>query len=190
MAEGKGPSSGDQVSVGQYLAHRLVEAGVRDFFTVPGDFNMVLLDEMLKNAGLTFIGCCNELNAGYAADGYARGSGKLGVVVGESCFYSDPKNLHVVVTYMVGALSLINAVAGAFSDDLPLLVVVGSPNTNDLVERHVVHHSLGSGSLDQCRRAFDPVVTHVFSVYSPKDAPGNLRFAGLALLTYIVHRHD
>jgi len=105
---------------------------------------------MLKNAGLTFIGCCNELNAGYAADGYARGSGKLGVVV---------------VTYMVGALSLINAVAGAFSDDLPLLVVVGSPNTNDLVERHVVHHSLGSGSLDQCRRAFDPVVTYTCIFY-------------------------
>ena len=45
------------------------------------------------------INCCNELNAGYAADGYARARG-LGVLV---------------VTFTVGGLSAINAVAGAYS---------------------------------------------------------------------------
>lgn len=57
------------------------------------------------------IGCCNELNSGYAADGYCRATGRLGIVV---------------VTYMVGSLSAINAIAGAYSDDLPVLLISGN----------------------------------------------------------------
>lgn len=56
-------------NVGTCLAQRLTEAGLRDFFCFPGDFNLVLLDLFLKNPGLRMIGCCNELNAGYAAEG-------------------------------------------------------------------------------------------------------------------------
>ena len=62
-------------TVGEYLARRLEQAGVRHYFTVPGDFNLVLLDQLLKNPRLQIIGCCNELNAGYAAEGYARANG-------------------------------------------------------------------------------------------------------------------
>src|SRR5271166_6199030 len=58
------------VTVGGYLATRLEQAGVRHYFVVPGDFNLVLLDQLLTNPRLKMIGCCNELNAGYAADGY------------------------------------------------------------------------------------------------------------------------
>jgi pyruvate decarboxylase len=56
-------------SVGEYLAQRLEQAGLRHYFTVPGDFNLLLLDKLLKNSRLQMIGCCNELNAGYAAEG-------------------------------------------------------------------------------------------------------------------------
>jgi len=62
----------NQVTVGQYLAQRLEEVGIRDYFAIPGDFNLSLLDELLKNPGLKMINCCNELNAGYAADGYQK----------------------------------------------------------------------------------------------------------------------
>ena len=41
---------------------------MRHYFTVPGDFNLVLLDRLLKNPRLRIIGCCNELNAGYAVE--------------------------------------------------------------------------------------------------------------------------
>ncbi len=68
-------SETDKVTIGEYIASRLVDIGVRDYFTVPGDYNLILLDELLKNPDLQMISCCNELNAGYAADGYARANG-------------------------------------------------------------------------------------------------------------------
>lgn len=59
-------------NIGTYLARRMVELGVKDYFVVPGDFNLILLDQILLFPQLQMISCCNELNAGYAADGYAR----------------------------------------------------------------------------------------------------------------------
>jgi len=50
---------------------------------VPGDFTLALLDEFLKEPSLSMVGCCNELNAGYAADGYCRATKGLGVVMGK-----------------------------------------------------------------------------------------------------------
>jgi len=73
------------------------------------------------------INCCNELNAGYAADGYARAKG-IGVLV---------------VTYGVGALSAINAVAGAYAENLPLVVISGNPPTQFLAANRLIHHALG-----------------------------------------------
>ena len=143
-------------TVGSYLATRLAQAGVRDFFGVPGDFNLVLLDALIKQPELRMIGCCNELNAGYAADGYARSTGGLSAVV---------------VTYMVGGLSAINAAAGAYSDDLQVLVVSGGPNTNDAPANHLLHHTLGEQDFYQAVRCFEPVVAATFVVRHASDAP-------------------
>jgi indolepyruvate decarboxylase len=115
-----------QVSIGTYLAQRLDEIGSQDFFAVPGDFNLALLDELLKHPRLRMISCCNELNAGYAADGYARDKGVAALVL----------------TYGVGGLSAVNAVAGAFAEDLPVIVISGGPNVNSLMENRVLHHTL------------------------------------------------
>lgn len=71
----------EKITIGNYLARRLADAGTQQFFTVPGDFNLSLLDEMLKERRLTMVGCCNELNAGYAADGNARSSQGLSALV-------------------------------------------------------------------------------------------------------------
>jgi len=40
--------------------------------TPPGDFNLWFLEQTINSSEITFIGCCNELNASYAADGCAR----------------------------------------------------------------------------------------------------------------------
>ena len=73
---------------------------------------------------------------------------------------------------MVGALSSINAVAGAFSDNLPLLLVVGAPNSHDVVEEKVVHHSFGSEGKQQCQHCFSSVVCGSFAINGLKDAAG------------------
>lgn len=54
MAEGR--------TLGMHLATRLVELGVKDFFAVPGDYNFVLLDQLLKEPRLNMINTCNELS--------------------------------------------------------------------------------------------------------------------------------
>ena len=56
-------------TVGKYLAARFEQIGLKHYFMVPGDYNLVLLDELLTNENLEQIGCCNELNAAYAAEG-------------------------------------------------------------------------------------------------------------------------
>ena len=82
-------------TVGTYLAHRLEELGIRHFFAVPGDFNLNLLDQVRQNPQLQLISCSNELDAGFAADGYARIHGMAAV------FF----------TLSVGGLALASAVA-------------------------------------------------------------------------------
>jgi len=161
-------SSRPVVSVVAYLASRLVQAGVRTFFGVPGDFNLVMLDHLLANPALRMIGCCNELNAGYAADGDARATGGLSVVV---------------VTYTVGGLSVINAVAGAGSDDLPLLVISGGPNTHDVIEHHRLHHTTGDVDIDQSARCFTPVVARTIVVRHLAEAAALIDDAVVTALT-------
>lgn len=71
---------------------------------VPGDFTLKALDH-LKASKLRWIGGCNELNAGYAADGYAR-------IKGASALFT---------TYGVGELSAINAIAGSYAEHVPVV---------------------------------------------------------------------
>jgi len=59
--------------------------GITDVFSVPRDFNLALLDHLVAEPGLTNISCCNELNAGYAADGHGRSRRVCACVVARSC---------------------------------------------------------------------------------------------------------
>src|ERR1700752_299851 len=90
------------VTVGKYLAARLEPIGLTHYFMVPGDYTLVLLDELLTNENRQQIGCCNELNAAYAAEGYARANGAGAVLP----------------TYNVGAYSPVNGVGGGPACDL------------------------------------------------------------------------
>ncbi|XP_073284128.1 pyruvate decarboxylase 1-like [Primulina huaijiensis] len=142
------------VTLGSHLARRLVEIGVEDVFSVPGDFNLTLLDHLIAEPGLTNVGCCNELNAGYAADGYARERG-----VG-AC----------VVTFTVGGLSVINAIAGAYSENLPVICIVGGPNTNDYGTNRILHHTIGLPDFSQELRCFQTVTCYQAVVNNLDDA--------------------
>ncbi|OGR94345.1 MAG: hypothetical protein A2016_04830 [Elusimicrobia bacterium GWF2_62_30] len=60
-----------EITVAGYLLKRLKEIGVEHLFGVPGDFAMGFFNQVLKS-GVKYVRTCNELNAAYAADGYAR----------------------------------------------------------------------------------------------------------------------
>lgn len=106
-----------KVPLASYLFTRLRQAGTRRVYGVPGDFTLRALDH-LPRSGLKFVGCCNELNAGYAADGYARAQRhRKGSGIGA-----------LITTYGVGELSAANAVAGSYAEYLPVVHIVGTPS--------------------------------------------------------------
>ncbi|KAJ3669025.1 hypothetical protein LUZ60_010975 [Juncus effusus] len=148
------PVTTAQATLGRHLARRLVQVGATDVFSVPGDFNLTLLDYLIAEPGLNLIGCCNELNAGYAADGYARARG-----VG-AC----------VATFTVGGLSILNAIAGAYSENLPVICIVGGPNSNDYGTNRILHHTIGLPDFSQELRCFQTVTCYQAVVNNLEDA--------------------
>ena len=117
-----------KIPLAQYLFTRLRQQRVHAIHGVPGDFSLKAMD-YLSPAGLKWIGTCNELNAGYAADGYARARG-LGALM---------------TTYGVGELSAINAVAGSYAEWVPVVSIVGTPQRRLQEQRKNVHHMFGDG---------------------------------------------
>jgi len=128
-------------TIRQYLANRLQQIGINDYFIVPGDYNLALLDQMLLNEHLHMINCCNELNAGYAADGYCRANGVAAMVV----------------TFSVGGLSAVNAIAGAYAEDLPVIIISGGPNTNAAPLHQLLHHTTGEHDFRYVRDMLEKV---------------------------------
>src|SRR5215468_5484458 len=96
--------------IGDFLLRRLEEAGIRHLFGVPGDYNLALMQQLEERGSPAWIGNCNELNASYAADAYARING-IGALI---------------VTHGVGSLSAINGIAGAYSEHVPVVSICGS----------------------------------------------------------------
>lgn len=116
------------MKLAQYLFTRLRQNHVHYMHGVPGDFTLKALD-YLKPSRIQWINSCNELNAGYAADGYAR-------VVGLGALFT---------TYGVGELSAINAIAGSYAEHVPVVSIVGSPRREIQRQALNVHHTLGDG---------------------------------------------
>lgn len=145
----------EKPTLGQYLGQRLVEIGVKDYFAIPGDFNLSLLDELLKVKKLRMLNCCNELNAGYAADGYARANGISAMVV----------------TFSAGSLSAVNAAAGAYAEDLPLIIISGGPNANSQAEYQILHHTTARHNYTYVRDIFSHVTARAVIIDHPDNAP-------------------
>ncbi|OBG28579.1 alpha-keto acid decarboxylase family protein [Mycobacterium sp. 852002-51057_SCH5723018] len=142
-------------TVGKYLATRFEQIGLKQYFMVPGDYNLVLLDELLENKNIEQIGCCNELNAAYAAEGYARVNGAGAVLT----------------TFNVGAYSALNGVAGAYAERLPVIIVSSSPNTNDPAENHILHHTMGTHDFTAQYEVFRQVTCAAVRIQHPANAP-------------------
>ena len=137
----------------EHVLGRLKEIGVDDVFGVAGDYAFPVNDAIVEHPAINWIGCCNELNAAYAADGYARMRG-----VGAVC-----------TTYGVGELAAMSAIAGSYAEHLAVFHVVGTPNLPTQEGRALVHHTLGNGEFDLFHRMAEPIVC-ASAVMTPQNA--------------------
>jgi len=146
-----------EANVTTYLLDRLSEAGVDRLFGVPGDFTLAMLDDVEEHPSIEWVGCANELGAGYAADGYARIRG-LGAVC---------------TTFGVGELSAINAIAGAYAEHVPVIHVVGAPATTTQAAGRATHHTLGDGDFGHFAR-MTAEVTHAQGLLTVENAAAEI----------------
>jgi len=119
--------------VAEYVLQRLAMLGIDRIFGVPGDYAFSIDDAAERVPGLSWVGCANELNAAYAADGYARIRGAA----------------ILSTTYGVGELSAINGVMGSKAHRLPVFHLVGMPSERIQRLGLVTHHNLGDTVYDR-----------------------------------------
>ena len=100
--------------LGEFLFEYLHRCGVGHSFGIPGDFALPTF-AWLEKSKIQNVTMTHEPSAGFAADAYARVSG-LGLVC---------------VTYCVGGLNVLNAIAGAYAEKSPVVVVSGAPGRKD-----------------------------------------------------------
>src|SRR6516164_5158715 len=116
-------------SVADYIVDRLATEGIEHCFGVAGDYLFPICDAVDSSAKVKWVGCSNELNASYAADGYARIRGAA----------------MLATTYGVGELSAINGVMGAKAERSLVFHVVGMPSYQNQRVHKIAHHTLGEG---------------------------------------------
>ncbi|KTD44037.1 alpha-keto acid decarboxylase family protein [Legionella oakridgensis] len=143
-----------RVTIGNYLLTRLTELGIKDIFGVPGDYNLAFLDQIINFKSIRWVGNCNELNAAYAADGYARINGAAAIVT----------------TFGVGELSAINGIAGSYAEYLPVVNIVGAPATTVQKQGAIMHHTFGTGEFGIFIDMFQKISAAVVILDSPEQA--------------------
>lgn len=120
-------------TVAEYALRRLAALGIDQIFGVPGDYSFAIDDAVEVVDELSWVGCANELNAAYAADGYARVRGAA----------------LLTTTYGVGELSAINGVMGSKAHRLPVFHLVGMPSERIQHLKLITHHNLGDTRYDR-----------------------------------------
>src|SRR5262245_23404941 len=107
------------------LLQGLKDHGAREIFGIPGDFVLPLFKVIEQSGILPHYTLSHEPGIGFAADAAARYNGGLGVAV---------------VTYGAGAFNLVNAIAGAYAERSPVVVVAGAPGARERLSGLFVHH--------------------------------------------------
>jgi indolepyruvate decarboxylase len=134
MKAKKAPAS---FTVADYLLTRLKQLNVTEVFQIPGDYVKHFTQALEHFDGVTAIGAINELDAAYAADAYGRTRG-LGAVS---------------LQYGVSTFSALNAIAGAYVERSPVIVISAAPGSDarTMTDMYDVlfHHSTGNLAADQ-----------------------------------------
>ena len=157
----------EKTTVGQYLVDRLYELGLKHLFSIPGDYTIEWVDRyVVPSKKIQVIAEVNELNAGYAADGYARQKGTNGI--GALC-----------VTYSAGALSAANPIGGAYAERVPVVLINGAPSIKRTLAFEQTgfsaHHFISGRQTDL--QVFQYITAAAVRIDSPHLAPMLIDYA-------------
>ncbi|NKQ84789.1 alpha-keto acid decarboxylase family protein [Rhizobium ruizarguesonis] len=154
---------GETYTVGQYLVDRLRELALGHLFSVAGDYSIEWVNSYVEKSGIQVIEEVNELNAGYAADGYARLKG-----IGALC-----------VTYSAGSLCATNAIAGSYVEKVPVVLINGAPSIKKTLTfeqtGYSAHHFISGRETDL--QVFEYITAAAVRIDSPHLAPMLIDYA-------------
>src|SRR5262245_3201530 len=139
--------------LGDFLVAYLRKLGVTHLFGIPGDLVIRLFFRFGKRRGLRIITFSHEPGVGFAADGYARASGRLGVVC---------------VTYGAGGHNMVNPVAGSFAERVPILVISGGPGDEERNLGTLIHHQ--AKAVESQHRIYQEVTCASAVIHNPRTA--------------------
>jgi indolepyruvate decarboxylase len=150
-------------TVGRYLVDRLHQLGLEHLFSIAGDYSIEWLNRYVTPSPIEIVEEVNEVNAGYAADGYARLKG-----IGALC-----------VTYSAGALCTVNAVAGAYVEKVPLVLINGTPSVKKTITFEQTgfssHHFITGRETDL--QSFEHITAAAIRIDNPDTAPMLIDYA-------------
>ena len=114
-----------KTTIAARLLGALEDAGAREIFGIPGDFALPFFDAVEAHGRLPLYTLSHEPSVGFAADAAAR----------MRCAPSV-----AAVTYGAGAFNVMNAVASAYAEKSPVVVISGAPGTNERGSGLLLHH--------------------------------------------------
>jgi len=152
-------------TIGSAVIDRLHQLGVRHIFGIPGDYVLSLF-QLIDASPIQHVGTTREDCAGFAADAYARING-----IGAVC-----------VTYCVGGLNCVNAIACAYAERSPVVLLTGSPGLSERVRTPYMHHMVRDFSTQ--REVFEKITVAAISLDDPSTAEREMDRAFAALLRY------
>lgn len=143
------------------LAHALLDAlkahGAREIFGIPGDFVLPFFKVIEDSGTLPYFTLSHEPAVGFAADAASRYRGGIGVAV---------------VTYGAGAFNIVNAIAGAYAERSPVVVIAGAPGARERTSGYLLHHQVRT--VDTQLAVFKEVTCDQAVLNDPATAPAEI----------------
>jgi TPP-dependent 2-oxoacid decarboxylase len=146
-----------RMTLGSFLVAYLKKIGVQHVFGIPGDLALKLFFALGRKHDLQILTLSHEPGVGFAADGYARATGKIGVLC---------------VTYGAGGHNLVNPVAGSFSERVPILIFSGGPGEEERKLGTLIHHQ--AREIESQHRIFREVTCASRVLTDPSSAAHDL----------------
>ena len=141
------------MKLGDFLVAYLRKIGTEHLFGIPGDLALKLFFSLGRKHGFQVHTFSHQPGVGFAADGYARASRKIGVMC---------------ITYGAGGFNTINPVAGSFSERVPILIFSGGPGEEERKLGTLIHHQ--ARDIESQHRIFKEVTCASAVLTEPRTA--------------------